>query len=246
MTNVTQLLPLHLRIEWAVNAVPEHGLTAPAAAVLMQLAILADKTTGTSFPRHATLAARTALSRSTVIRAQADLEAAGLVAVSRTQGEKNVYTLLMDLCQSDTPPVSERHTPCVRATQASEQGLEQRSSSSRIEEEDVSHETREPKAPAAVPDPWAWRDSIATTINQHCASWPLPNRQWLYEFCRDRLKVRSTITIRKLIAQGADSWRGDPGAGPAMSGATVATSRSQHPALVAERERRYKASRWDY
>ena len=106
-----------------VNQIRRLPIKNPAKAVLWVIADIADDK-GYAYPSIDTIADETGCSRSTVIRAIATLESCGVVVANRENGRHTTYTVTpesySDQCQSDTrvtvTPVSDRHPTSVTVT----------------------------------------------------------------------------------------------------------------------------------
>lgn len=106
-----------------VNQIRRLPIKNPAKAVLWVIADIADDK-GYAYPSIDTIAEETGCSRSTVIRAIAMLESCCVVVANRENGRHTTYTVTpksySNQCQSDTgvrvTPVSERHGGGVRVT----------------------------------------------------------------------------------------------------------------------------------
>jgi hypothetical protein len=73
-------------------------LTDSARLLFAALDRFKNKRSSDCFPSHARLAAEIGCSRWSVIRAEAELEAAGYLAVSRESGRPNRYELMVPIC----------------------------------------------------------------------------------------------------------------------------------------------------
>lgn len=106
-----------------VNQIRRLPIKNPAKAVLWVIADIADEK-GYAYPSIDTIAEETGCSRSTVIRAIAVLESCGVVVANRENGRHTTYTVTpksySDQCLSDTrvtvTPVSDRHPTSVTVT----------------------------------------------------------------------------------------------------------------------------------
>ncbi len=107
-----------------VNLIRRLPIKNPAKAVLWVIADIADDK-GYAYPSIDTIALESGCSRSTVIRAIAQLESMNVVSANRKNGRHTTYTVtpesFKNQCQSDTSvrvtPVSERHATSVSVTQ---------------------------------------------------------------------------------------------------------------------------------
>lgn len=106
-----------------VNLIRRLPIKNPAKAVLWVIADIADEN-GYAYPSIDTIALESGCSRSTVIRAIAQLEAMNVISANRDNGRHTTYTVtpesFKNQCHSDTSvtvtPVSERHPTSVTLT----------------------------------------------------------------------------------------------------------------------------------
>lgn len=106
-----------------VNQIRRLPIKNPAKAVLWVIADIADEK-GYAYPSIETIALETGCSRSTVIRSISQLELMGVISANRANGRHTTYTVKPELfknqCQRDTSvtvtPVSDRHPTSVTVT----------------------------------------------------------------------------------------------------------------------------------
>lgn len=100
-----------MTIRWlARGGIAQLGLNTGQALVLMYLIDRSDRD-GTSYPSQARIAAELNIGLSTAKNHLSELEARGLIVVTRTDGQHNLYTVTRPSQDLATPPGQDSATP---------------------------------------------------------------------------------------------------------------------------------------